>query len=70
MCGKLVKSMYGTSDAAQNWELEYSGLMQDIGFNRGRASPCVFFHKERNLRAAIHGEMTSLFWETDKNWTG
>ena len=48
--------MYGTRDAAHNWELEYSGFMQEFGFNRGRASPCVFFHKERNLRVAIHGD--------------
>ena len=28
MCGKLVvKSMYGTRDAAQSWELEYSRFM-------------------------------------------
>ena len=44
MCGKLVKSMYGTRDAAQNWELEYSTFMKDLGFSRGRASPCVFHH--------------------------
>ena len=24
MCGKLMKSMYGTRDAAQNWEQEYA----------------------------------------------
>ena len=26
MCGKLTKSMYGTRDAAQNWEYEYGGI--------------------------------------------
>ena len=23
-CGKLIKAMYGTRDAAQNWEMEYT----------------------------------------------
>ena len=42
MCGKLVKSMYGTRDAAQNWEEEYSQFMEESGFARGVSSPCVF----------------------------
>ena len=24
MCGRLLKSLYGTRDAAQNWEVEYA----------------------------------------------
>ena len=27
--GKLIKSMYGTHDAAQNWEEEYSDTLED-----------------------------------------
>ena len=34
MCGRLNKSMYGTRDAAQNWEYEYSGFLEGIGFTR------------------------------------
>ena len=30
MCGKLIKSMYGTRDAAHNWEEEYSGFIEKI----------------------------------------
>ena len=69
MCGKLVKSMYGTRDAAQNWELEYSTCMRDLGFNRGQASPCVFYHQERNIRTASHGDdFTLLGYEKDLDW--
>ena len=32
MCGKLLKSMYGTRDAAQNWGMAYCDFMQSIGF--------------------------------------
>ena len=40
--GKLLKSMYGTRDAAQNWEVEYSRFMVAQGFRRGVSSPCTF----------------------------
>ena len=29
MCGKLYKSMYGTRDAAQNWEAAYTEFMKE-----------------------------------------
>ena len=38
-CGRLKKAMYGTRDAAQNWEYAYVAFMEKIGFNRGAASP-------------------------------
>ena len=47
MCAKLLKSMYGTRDAAQNWEEEYVRFMESIGFRRGIVSPCVFYNKEK-----------------------
>ena len=69
MCGKLLKSTYGTRDAAQNWELEYSRFMQDLGFSRGRAYPCVFYHPGRNIRTAIHGgDFTLLGRAKDLDW--
>ena len=42
MCGKLIKSMYGTRDGAQNWEGEYGEFMEEERFLSGKASPCVF----------------------------
>ena len=30
MCGKLNKSMYGTRDAAQNWEVAHTEFMNSI----------------------------------------
>ena len=35
MCGRLLKSLYGARDAAQNWEVEYSRFMERVGFTRG-----------------------------------
>ena len=50
MVGELQYSMYGTRDAAQNWEEAYSDFMVSVGFAKGLCSPCVFYHKEKNLR--------------------
>jgi hypothetical protein len=69
MCGELVKAMYGTRDAAQNWEVTYVKFMNDIGFVSGKATPCVFFHEERELRAVVHGDdFTMLGRESELSW--
>ena len=46
VCGKLLKSMYGTRDAAQNWEKAYAEFMEEIECSTGIASPCVLIMKE------------------------
>ena len=69
MCGKLLKSMYGTRDAAQNWGMAYCEFMQSIGFQRGKASPCVFWNKEKEIRCVVHGDdFTMLGWEHQLDW--
>ena len=68
MCGELDKAMYGTRDAAQNWEHEYCEFM-GIGFKSGKSSPCAFYHEEREIRAVIHGDdFTILGWEASLDW--
>ena len=42
MCGLLQMSMYGTRDAAQNWEMKYTSVLKEMGFTQGRSNPCVF----------------------------
>ena len=48
-CGKLRLSMYGTRDAAQNWEREYGSKLISWGFTKGKTSPCVYHHVKRNI---------------------
>ena len=48
MRGRLMKAMYGTRDAAQNWEFEYCEFMQILGLMIGKASPCVFYRQGQN----------------------
>ena len=50
MCGRLNKSMYGARDASQSWEEEYREVLTNMGFSCGLSSPCVFYHKEYNVR--------------------
>merc|ERR1711940_374541 len=56
MCGKLLKAMYGTRDAAQNWECEYVEFLKQLGFKQGRATPCVFTLTKRGLTLVVHGD--------------
>ena len=72
-CGLLLKSMYGTQDAAQNWEQEYSDFLVSIGFLQGLGSPCLFYHPVRNIRVNVHGDdftnlgtHEQLLWLRDK----
>ncbi len=44
ICGKLQKAMYGTRDAAQDWELERTEIMVEAGLTQGSYSACVFYH--------------------------
>ena len=48
MCGRLELSMYGTRDAAQNWEEERAEMLIGLGFKQGKYTPCAFYHPERD----------------------
>ena len=56
LCGKLVKAMYGTRDAAQNWQKKCSEVVQELGFRVGRVSPCHFYHAESGTCGMVHGD--------------
>jgi len=69
MCGKLVMAMYGTRDAPQNWEFEYTDFMNGLGFVSGKSTPCLFFHEPRNLRVVVYGDdFTVLGSEQELDW--
>ena len=54
--GELDKCMYGTRDAAQGWEATYAAALKELGFRRGRAQPCVFRHRSRDVNLTVHGD--------------
>ena len=56
MCGKLNVSVYGTQDAASNWEQKYATHLMDNGLLRGKPSPCVSWNPHTGVRCVVHGE--------------
>ena len=52
----LRKRLYGTRDAAQNWECELGGFMKEIGLRRGQASTCLHSEEARETSASVHGD--------------
>ena len=41
-CGMPKKSLYGTRDAAQSWERELGGFLEETGLHREIASTCLY----------------------------
>ena len=55
--GLLLKSLYGTRDAALNWTTAYTTvLVEKMGFVQGRSSPCAFYHERLGIRTVVHGD--------------
>ena len=54
--GHLVMSMYGTRDAAHNWEAAYSEYLAQLGFRRGQASSRHYYHPTSKVRILVHGD--------------
>ena len=53
---KLPLCLYGTRDAAKEWQKMLSRHLQEIGFSPGRGHPAVFHHPERDMRVLVHGD--------------
>ena len=70
MVGLQVRCVYGTRDAGAIWEETYRSCLEAAGFTSGVASPCIFYHKERNITCVVHGDdFTSLGTDEDLDWT-
>ena len=54
--GLLQMSLYGTRDAATNWQEEVAKEMTSWGFSRGRYKPCLYFHQVTGLKTLVHGD--------------
>lgn len=51
----LKRCVYGTRDTGLLWENTCNECREAIGFRRGVANPCCFFHAERDLSLVVHG---------------
>eukprot|EP00973_Karenia_brevis_P087505 12133439-Karenia_brevis.AAC.1 len=54
--GHLKMSLYGTRDAALNWQEEVAREMRKWGFRRGRYNPCLYWNPKLNLKTLVHGD--------------
>ena len=52
--GRLRKAMYGTRDAPAVWQRLVRKVMTEMGFEASRTTPCVYWHKRRQLRVVAH----------------
>ena len=54
--GLMKKSMYGTRDAASNWERDWQENVERWGFQLGLSSKNLFHHKEHQVSGLTHGD--------------
>eukprot|EP00974_Lingulodinium_polyedra_P080547 7803045-Lingulodinium_polyedra.AAC.1 len=54
--GLLQMSLYGTRDAAANFQAEVRKTMLAAGFTVSRYNPSTFYHSKRALRCLVHGD--------------
>ena len=56
MVGLLQMSLYGTRDAAANFQEEVRKVMLGAGFTQSAYSPSVYWHRGRGLKTLVHGD--------------
>ena len=57
----LDKSMYGTKDAAQCFDVACENAMAKMGYTIGLFSPCLYLHKTENVAVFRHGDDFVVF---------
>ena len=55
-CGLMRMSMYGTQDAAGNWERSYTDNLEKGGYEQGMAMPAIFINEEDDVLMMCHGD--------------
>merc|ERR1712026_228857 len=67
--GLLEMSLYGTRDAAQNWQNTVETHLRDLGFKQELASGSVFYHEAKGLSTLVHGDdYVTVGAEENANW--
>ena len=69
VCGKLIHWSYGFRPASAAWEKMYSGKLEEVGFVRGDSCAVVFYHPNRDISLAVHGDdFTACGVQEDLDW--
>ena len=56
LVGILDMSLYGTRDAAVNFQKEVGNLMQSLGFKTSKSNPSLFCHPKDGIKVRVHGD--------------
>ena len=64
--GLMKKSMYGSRDAASNWERDWQENIKKWGFQLGLSSKNLFHHKEHQVSGLTHGDYFVLTGPTKR----
>ena len=56
MVAYLQQSLYGTRDAAANFQREVRKVMREAGFEVGKYNVSTYYHARRQLRTLVHGD--------------
>ena len=54
--GLLFRSMYGTQDASNLWQEDYTGTLAQRGYVPGQSNPAVFLSHRGDGRMLVHGD--------------
>ncbi len=69
MCAKLNSSLYGTRDAARNWEEELTKFMLAQDATIGESCPCVYNIDKKDIKVSVHGDDIACAGEPeDLDW--
>ena len=54
--GRLLRTLYGTRDAANQWDDYANSKIEALGFVVGMSSPCLYHHKDEECIGWRHGD--------------
>ena len=54
--GLLLRSMYGTQDASNLWQEDYTETLAQRGYTPGRSNPAMFHSHQGDGRMLVHGD--------------
>ena len=56
LVGVLDMSLYGTRDAAVNFQKEVGKLMRSLGYITSKYNPSLFHHEKDDIKVLVHGD--------------
>jgi len=64
-CARLLRSLYGTQDASNIWQADYTKLFMENGWEAGKSNPAVFACDADDGRALCHGDDLMVLGDQD-----